>query len=188
MCPLRIIPLIALIMAAGLVTGAAAWAAEAAPYVAIGKYERPLLREAPRLLDVPTTLTQKYLAAVADAQVAEASEISKNLVAITDSNPQLIWQGQGDHKQVLVVTWTGWGGYAGTDGTTTTLAVDVWVTVAPELKTFYSDHGLNAQTSTLRLEQLIGLPPNNGKTYFVQFWVNPDDLFRGLIGPAPVDS
>ncbi len=31
---------------------------------------------------------------------------------------------------------------------------------------------------TLRLEQYLGLPPHNGKTKFVQMWVNPRDLFR----------
>lgn len=176
------------LVAACLMTGEVAWTAEDAPYVAIGKYEGPLLKGAPRTLDAPTTLTQKYLAAVADAQVAEASEISKNLVAITDTNNQLLWQGPDDRKQVRVVTWTGWGGYAGSAGTTVTLARDVWVTVVPELKIFYVNHALNAQTRTLRLEQLLGLPPNNGKTYFVEFWVSPDDLFRPSPDPEVTDS
>jgi hypothetical protein len=33
----------------------------------------------------------------------------------------------------------------------------------------------------LRLEQLLGLPVNNGKTRFVQMWVNPADMLR----PSP---
>lgn len=184
----QLILLLALVTAC-LAPGEAARAAgDAAPYVAIGKFEEPLLRGAMRTQDAPTTLTEKFLAAVADAQVAEAREISKDLVAITDANSQLIWHGQGAQKQVLVVTWTGWGGYAGSVGTTTTLPRDVWVTVAPELKKFCASHGVSAQERTLRLEQLLGLPPNNGKSYFVQFWASPDDLFRPSADPEITDA
>ena len=37
-------------------------------------------------------LINKYNLAVADAQVAELNEVSKNLVAITENNQSLIWQ------------------------------------------------------------------------------------------------
>jgi hypothetical protein len=31
---------------------------------------------------------------------------------------------------------------------------------------------------TLRTLQLLGLPPNNANTYFVELWVSPQSLFR----------
>jgi hypothetical protein len=56
------------------------------------------------------------------------------------------------------------------------------VTTAPELKTFCTTYqAAHADTLTLRLEQLLGLPSNNGKTRLIELWVKPTDLFR----PAP---
>jgi hypothetical protein len=41
--------------------------------------------------------------------------------------------------------------------------------------------------SVLRIEQLLGVPPNNGKTKFVELWVNPGDLFRPSPDPEVTD-
>ncbi|HEY3277533.1 MAG TPA: hypothetical protein VGJ94_13010 [Syntrophorhabdaceae bacterium] len=52
-----------------------------------------------------------------------------------------------------------------------------WVTIVPELFDFFK----TTPFSTLRIEQLLGLPPNYGNNYIVEYWANPSDLFR----PAP---
>ncbi|MCL4692577.1 MAG: hypothetical protein KJ060_08715, partial [Candidatus Hydrogenedentes bacterium] len=46
---------------------------------------------------------------------------------------------------------------------------------------------LNDSRMTLRAEQLLGLPPHDGKTRFVEFWVDPSDLFRPSPDPAVTD-
>ncbi|MBI1928900.1 hypothetical protein HYR99_32225 [Candidatus Poribacteria bacterium] len=62
---------------------------------------------------------------------------------------------------------------------------EVWVTAVPELKKICREHRFASKKDIeLRLEQLLGLPPNsrtnpqNKKEYFVEMWVKPDDLFR----------
>lgn len=130
-------------------------------------------------------LNEAYARAVKDAEVAEPGEISRSLIAITEWEPNLQWQGEGDQRQVLVVTWTAWSGYNDKVGQATTLDASrvVWVTTVPELRSFcraYTSGNPSADLS-LRLRQLLGLPPSDQKTTFVEFWVDPDDLFR----PAP---
>lgn len=54
---------------------------------------------------------------------------------------------------------------------------DVWVFVADEIFKWGQKNG-RAEDMVLRMEQLIGLPPQNGKTHFTLLWVNPNDLYR----------
>jgi hypothetical protein len=137
--------------------------------------------------DDPEQLEAAYRAAVADAEIATTDEISRDLVAITPDNDDLEWQGSGDNRRVLVVTWTSWDGYDDLVGTETELGVDVWVTVVPEVRDFCDAAALRQDDLTLRLEQLLGLPPSNGKDRFVELWVSPMDLFRPSADPAISD-
>ena len=132
-------------------------------------------------------LEKEYHSAVVDAEQAEPSEISKNLVAIVPSNPQLVWKNKGDvqNAMILVVTWTNYNGYDDKVGQPLQLSREVWVTTAPELRNYCKKLKENR---TLRLEQLLGLPPNSGKTKFVEMWVRPGDLFRPSADPEISDS
>jgi len=132
-------------------------------------------------------LEKKYRAAVQDAATAEPSERVKNLVAIVPSNHNLIWKNKDDaqNAKVLVVTWTNYNGYDDKENQTITLSREVWVTTAPEIKHFCTTLQENR---TLRLEQLLGLPPKSGKTKFVEMWVKPSDLFRPSADPEISDS
>lgn len=129
----------------------------------------------------PEALQQAYLQAVKDAATAEPQEISKNLTPIVETNTNLVWEGQPGSRRVLVLTWTSWNGYDDKVGQSIVTTRETWVTAAPELKNFCTDYAADTAKLTLRLEQLLGLPPNNGKTKFVEMWVVPQDLFR----PAP---
>jgi len=57
-------------------------------------------------------------------------------------------------------------------------AYDIWITTAPELYNRMHNYKLNYSDVYLRLKQLSGLPPNSDYSYFVEFWVKPEDLFR----------
>ncbi len=127
-------------------------------------------------------VNQQFAAAVNDARVADYNEISRDLIPINKYNPDIIWDGTPGNSRVLVVTWTGGDYYDDYVGKDYYLTVNVWVTVVPEIKTYFEEHGYNPETiTTLRIEQVMGLPPNDGKTKFVEIWVNPKDLFR----PSP---
>jgi hypothetical protein len=137
----------------------------------------------PPVAPAPAALTDeqlaaRYVAAVADAKVAEESEIYEQLVAISASHGGLKFDDKG---RVLTVTWTSWNGYDGKEGQELELGVEVWVTTVPQLQEFCRGLGLTDKPLDLRLEQAMGLPPNNGKTKLVQLWIPADGLFR----PSP---
>lgn len=124
-------------------------------------------------------INQLYADAVKDAEIAEPHEISKNLLAIIPSNDKLEWN--VEKTAVLVTTWTAWNGYDAYAGQEMITPKTIWVTLVPEIQDFYQSHQLSPKDIPLRLEQVLGLPPQNGKTRFVELWVSPQDLFR----PAP---
>ena len=125
-------------------------------------------------------LKARYVAAVADAKDAEPAEVATGLVWIGPANPDLVWSPARD--RVLVVTWTNWSGYDGLVGRETTVGRETWVTAVPELRRRCAAIPPGTDV-TLRLEQLLGLPPRNGKTKLVQLWVSPGDLFRPAADP-----
>ena len=132
-------------------------------------------------------LKKAYHIAVLDAERAEPSEISKNLVAVVPSNLQLVWKNKNDtqNARILVVTWTDYNGYDDKIGQSLNLSREIWVTTSPEIKNFCKTLQENR---VLRLEQLLGLPPKAGKTKFVEMWVKPGDLFRPSADPEISDS
>ena len=125
-------------------------------------------------------LEKVYQTAIRDAEVAENNEISRNLVAIVPYEPGLIWGGEPGKSPVLTVTWTSWDGYDDKIAQSIELTRDVWVTVASELKEFCREVRSTANL-TLRMEQLLGLPPDSRKTKVVEMWALPSDIFR----PSP---
>ena len=139
------------------------------------------------------SLAEKYALAVKDAEVAEESEIFRNLtpivsasVSASSNDRKLSWTDDG--TRVLVVTWTSWDGYR--EGERSNVSREIWVTAVPELKnTFTDSQGPDASTNslTLRLEQLLGLPQNASKKWFVELWVEPSDLFRPCPDPEITD-
>lgn len=127
----------------------------------------------------PADPRHAYSQAIKDAEVAEYDEISRDLVAIVPGNDALRWN--KETGEVLVVTWTSWDGYDDHVGGSMKLPREVWVTVVTEVQAFCREWHVTLAQLPLRLEQLLGLPPENGKTKFVEMWASPDDLFR----PAP---
>lgn len=132
-------------------------------------------------------LLKKYDHAVKDAEVCEPSEISKNLTAITPANKDLVWKENQQETRVLVVTWTDWNGYDGKIGESVDATREIWVTAVSELQNFIKRNRYAKQDIALRVMQLLGLPPDNKKTRFVEVWVNPKDLFRPSPDPEITD-
>jgi hypothetical protein len=127
-------------------------------------------------------LNSAYVKAVEDAKEVKASEISNNLWAISKNNQNLSWNSQ---DEVLVVTWTYSGKYQKDTEITLKKDEQIWVTPVPQVKNFCK--ALPFEQS-LRLEQYIGLPPHNGKTEFVEMWVNPSQIFRPCKDPEINDT
>ena len=106
------------------------------------------------------SLNQMYTNAIEDAMVAKQSEVYNGLTAITENNSNLIWQGGPGNQNLLVVTWTKYASSYPVGETVNTTWGYTWVTVAPQIQTFFKEH-VNADTNaTLRAAELLGLPPN----------------------------
>jgi uncharacterized protein (TIGR03437 family) len=157
-----------------------------ARYVAFGKFEESASQRQ-ALADADEELQARFAAARDDAALSDPARINRNLIAITDQTPGLVWKGEGAAKKVLTVLWTSWTGYDSLVGSSTVLARDAWVTIVPELKEFCAATPIPADALTLRLEQLIGLPPHNGKTRMVEIWAAPEDVFRPSADPEITD-
>ncbi|MCB0083878.1 MAG: hypothetical protein KDE47_23220, partial [Caldilineaceae bacterium] len=137
-----------------------------------------VMESAPAAESTTTDIAQRYAAALQDAKDAEPDEIVDTLTAITPDNPDLVWE----EGRVLMVTWTSWNGYDGLVGQETALGREVWATAVPQVQGFCQSYAATAETPLqLRLEELLGLPADNGKTRFVEMWVTPADMFR----PSP---
>ena len=109
-------------------------------------------------------------------------------MASVDGGEGLKWKGKGAGRRVLVVTWTKWNGYDDKEGKALKLdRKEVWVTAVPELRGFLERERPEADRRTLRIEQLLGLRPNGGKTKFVELWARPGDLFRPSPDPSITD-
>jgi hypothetical protein len=126
-------------------------------------------------------LQQAYLNAVKDAAIVEPGEIYKNLEPVVYYNDSIIWEGKPGESRALFVTWTSWDGYNGQAGEMINAARDIWVTLVPDIIDFCRVNKIEGDGATLRLEQLLGVPPAGGKKWFVEIWADPGDVFR----PSP---
>lgn len=131
------------------------------------------------------TDAELYAAAVEDAEVVTIDEVVDDLVAIRPENTDLMRDPDG---RVLMITWTSYDGYDGMEGASMPLGVEVWTTAAPQLQDFCRATGLQGEALSLRLEQLLGVPPGDGKTRMVSLWVPPEGLFRPSPDPEIDDS
>lgn len=124
------------------------------------------------------TLEQSYQNAIEDSMVAKSCEVYSSLTPVVESNDDLIWQGEDGNKSVLVVILTKYASSYPVGEAVNTTWGETWVTVAPEIQTFFQKNVNRDSNLTLRALQLLGLPPTSGSTYFVELWVQPQMLFR----------
>jgi hypothetical protein len=138
----------------------------------------------------PSNWPQEYLNSLEDARNPTEAKISRDLIAVVPGCCDgLMWE-QGNGR-VLMETWTDDQYYpkyhkAG-DVITVSSAHLIWVSSPVETKGWVMDHAVSAENLTPRLKQLFGMPPDADKTYFVEFWVNPADLFRPSPDPEATD-
>jgi hypothetical protein len=123
-------------------------------------------------------LNYQYGEAIADAAYPKPLEIDTNLIAISTASELLIWKTIRNEQYVLMVAWKEDASFYrnSVDTIFDTGTRPIWVSASPELKRRL--HLLNPKDTVLRLNQLLGLPPDSKYQYFVEFWVRPQDLFR----------
>jgi hypothetical protein len=135
--------------------------------------------------------------AIEDASKPEDCEHSKKLTSIKDNkeNPRLYLRTINGKKQVLMVTLKREcepnnpsiscyeQGQSYTVSKNLNPKKGLWVTAVPEIKEFVRDYLSKSQDKenlapllSSRLEQYLGLRPQY--EYFIEIWVNKDDLIR----------
>lgn len=137
----------------------------------------------------------KYAIATRDSAVADSNEIVNNLDALTPDNASLVWN--ADKTRIKVVTWKSQSAYQNFLLPYTETSANenfvVWVTLAPKMqefcRNFVQQHPKISQANLdYRLKQRLGLHPDWQYDVFVELWVNPADVFRPCVDPAPNDS
>ena len=128
-----------------------------------------------------TELWNLYQTAVINSEYTDESKIWNGLQVISPYNHTMRDSMINGEEYVMVVSWKASNYYVQTNTPQAqpynTQGYDMWVTVAPELKTKVK--GVKPADIDLRLEQLLGLPPvENYYKYIFEFWVRPQDLYR----------
>lgn len=130
-------------------------------------------------------LWKLYVQAVEATMRPKPSAISTALVPIVRSTPGLRWDGEG---RVLMVTWSKSEYYEDSVGKPYTFSHgDVWLTAVPFAQEFCRSQDLPPGKLQLRLNQLLGLPPDDDNDAFVQMWVDPRAFFRPCADPEITD-
>ncbi|MEI6632570.1 MAG: hypothetical protein WCP22_01995 [Chlamydiota bacterium] len=138
----------------------------------------------------PASWPQEYLDALADtSKDATPDKVSRDLIAILPEELFLTWDAGGE--RVLVTTWTDAKYYPvyhkPGDIITVSAAHLIWVAIPDWLKAWVGATAFPADDLALRLKQLNGLPPDADKTWYVEFWAKPTDLFRPSPDPEVTD-
>jgi hypothetical protein len=132
------------------------------------------VREAPR---------EQYQKAVREAEQQVPAEVAEGLVEIPPDRPVNVdsWISEEEIARFR----------AGSGKWLDRAPEDVWVTVEPKLEkfcaAFFASHGHDIRQLTLRLEQRLGLPPDNTKKQFLEIHLDhptPEVIFRPCLNPA----
>lgn len=123
-------------------------------------------------------LVADYNKAIRNSSYTANSKISSTLFPVADNNKQITRTKKPAGIYVLAVSWKGDVSYypRKADSLWGTGPWDSWVTISPELRE--KMRGIDSSRIDMRLKQLLGLPPGASYGYFVEMWVQPQDLFR----------
>lgn len=118
------------------------------------------------------TEEQLYQAAVHDSITIEEGEVLP-LVSITQESDLVTWQ---DGKVLLATVNHYPERY--TEDATIVLPGAVWTVTDRELSAWYIEHRDGVSDWTMRLKQLVGVPPDGEYTHVTAMWVSPEDVIR----------
>lgn len=129
----------------------------------------------------------QYLAAVTESSMRSMKPA--HIDAILAQNPNVVWEGTPGSSRILVSTWirhTFYDSKLGMDNQP--LGGDAFVTLGQTFqRCCQSASAKNGSSKALvvrRMEQLLGLPDDNGKLRVAEFYVNPADMFRPCADPS----
>ncbi len=133
-----------------------------------------------------------YVKALKKAQHPGPENVYSSLTVIDPGNKDLQWKTIDGKQYLLAVTWkadttyyTKKENYDASNGMYhyNTGNYRVFATAAPYLKQKQLGK-LKDKKLTMRLNQLLGLPPVSKYSYFLEVWVRPEDMVRPCFDPS----
>lgn len=120
------------------------------------------------------SIEELYAAATKDAMTVEPEEVLP-VLTLNPGDPQTTWNQEG---KVLLLSWHRYPDSYPAGQEVTLEWDDVWCFTDQEIADWYVSNRDGVTDWTLRLEQLIGLPPDKGYTHFTAMWASPEDIVR----------
>jgi hypothetical protein len=136
---------------------------------------------------VQVSLDKLYQAAVADAIIADSSEICDSLWPISSTNSKLEWKTINNEKYVLVGNFNKYPGSYSDTSVINSWGL-IWVFIPEQFKARLKSSAMQDNDTLMRISQLLGLPPANTNNYIVELWVKPTDLYRPAADPEIDDK
>jgi hypothetical protein len=126
-----------------------------------------------------SSLDEQYSDAIHRSAVIDPGDIDRHPLLSVDRS----------HRTTTVVTWTTiWTANRYYSPGKSKLGTDVWVTLAPQVHDLCAGFPADPASLTLRLQQLLGLPPKPEDRVFVVMDVPSASLFRPCPDPDPTKS
>ncbi|MBW8685242.1 hypothetical protein [Chitinophaga rhizophila] len=134
------------------------------------------------------TMEQLYANSIADAMIADSSEVVDSLWPITAENTRLQWKTINGQSYVLMATFMRFpDSYPEGDSITNTWG-DAWLFIPAQMKSRIGQTFNASSDTTMRICQLLGLPPKNSRsnTHIAEIWVPAARLNRPAGNPSIV--
>lgn len=131
------------------------------------------------------TNAELYARAMADAMITDSSEVSHELLRIKPDNAALQWKTINGRSYVLMATFMRFpSSYPEGDSITNTWG-ESWLFAPSQMKGRVGPGFQAGSDTTLRVCQVLGLPPVNPKTntHIAEIWVPASQLYRPAGNP-----
>lgn len=132
------------------------------------------------------TVEQLYANSIADAMIADSSEVVDSLWPITAGNTRLQWKTINGQSYVLMATYMRFpASYPEGDSITNTWG-ESWLFAPAQMKSRIGGTFNASSDTVMRVCQLLGLPPKNSRsnTHIAEIWVPASRLNRPAGNPS----
>lgn len=127
-----------------------------------------------------------YKNAILDAMVADSAEVIDSLWALTPENTSLQWKTINGKPHVLLASFMRYPSSYPVGDSINNSWGESWVFIPQQMKARIGSSFSAESDTTMRICQLLGLPPANERsnTHIAEVWVNPEQLYRPAGDPA----
>ncbi|HWV74075.1 MAG TPA: hypothetical protein VN040_20295 [Pseudosphingobacterium sp.] len=127
-----------------------------------------------------------YKSAILDAMVADSTEVIDSLWAISPKNTSLQWKTINGKPYVLMASFMRYPSSYPVGDSINNSWGESWLFIPQQMKARIGSSFSAESDTTMRICQLLGLPPANERsnTHIAEVWVNPERLYRPAGDPT----